>query len=335
MNVAAMSNPALDRVAIARDKAGPGFKRTNANDLMAMDFPALKAVVPGYLYGGFTVLAGRQKLGKTWLALDFGLAVCSGGVGLGSIVCDQGDVLYVDLENGPRRVQSRIKALFPYDGVPDLSRLEFVTEAPALNNGFIDRLEHWRLSVQDPLLVVIDVLQRIKPPGNKNQNAYESDYSIWAPLQVWATKHGVCVLGLHHTKKGGADDPLEALSGSNGLSACADTTVVLDQDQNGRTLYVRGRDVEEKETAVVFNGGAWSILGEAAAVRRSVTRNVTLDAIRCNGQPMTPAEIASATGETSNKVRQILFRMAKAGEVYKIQGRYWVDPVYPSNERNA
>jgi hypothetical protein len=98
---------------------------------------------------------------------------------------------------------------------------------------------------------------------------------------------------------------------------------------------VRGRDVEEKETAVVFNAGAWSILGEAAAVRRSVTRNVTLDAIKCNGQPMTPAEIASATGETSNKVRQILFRMAKAGEVYKIQGRYWVDPVYPSNERNA
>ena len=54
--------------------------------------------------------------------------------------------------------------------------------------------------------------------------------------------------------------------------------IVLDQDQNGRTLYVRGRDVEEKETAVIFTAGAWSILGEAAAVRRSVTRNVTLDA---------------------------------------------------------
>src|SRR6516225_11694052 len=60
----------------------------------------------------------------------------------------------------------------------------------------------------------------------------------------WATTHGVAVLGLHHTRKGAADDPLEALSGSNGLSACADTTIVLDQDQNGRTLYVRGRDVE-------------------------------------------------------------------------------------------
>jgi hypothetical protein len=56
--------------------------------------------------------------------------------------------------------------------------------------------------------------------------------------------------GLHHTKKGGAEYPLEALSGSNGLSACADTTIVLDSDQDGKTLYVRGRDAEEKETAV-------------------------------------------------------------------------------------
>ena len=41
-------------------------------------------------------------------------------------------------------------------------------------------------------------------------NAYENDYSTWAPLQHWATEHGIAVLGLHHTKKGGADDPLEA-----------------------------------------------------------------------------------------------------------------------------
>ncbi|WP_426608861.1 AAA family ATPase [Bradyrhizobium sp. McL0616] len=335
MNVAAMSNAALDSIAMARDKTGPGFKRTNGNALMAATFPALKTIVAGYLYGGFTVLAGRQKLGKTWMGLDFLLAVATGGVALGSIDCIQGDALCVDLENGERRIQSRMKGLFPYGEVPDLARIDFVTDAPSLDRGFIDKLEQWRLSVEDPRLVVIDVLQRIKPPGNKNQNAYESDYSTWAPLQAWATKHGVCVLGLHHTKKGGADDPLEALSGSNGLSACADTTIVLDQDQNGRTLYVRGRDVEEKETAVVFNAGAWSILGEAATVRRSVTRNVTLDAIKCNGQPMTPAEIAAATGETSNKTRQILFRMAKSGEVYKIQGRYWVDPVYPSNAGNA
>lgn len=337
MNIPALDNAALDRIIIDRDMVGPGFKRTNTNDLMAKIFPPLKAIVPGYLYGGFTILAGRQKLGKTWLGIDWALAVATGGVAMGSIDCGHGDVLYVDMENGPRRIQSRILALFPHDQtLPDLSRLEWVTEAPQLDRGFIERLEQWRLSVADPRLVVIDVLQRIKPPGNKNQNAYESDYSTWAPLQAWATKHGVCVLGLHHTKKGGADDPLEALSGSNGLSACADTTIVLDSDQNGKTLYVRGRDIEERITAVIFVTGQWSILGNAADVRRSDERAVILSALTDNNGPMTPTELTATTGQPSTNVRQLLFKMAKSGEVYKLgRGRYWVHPVDPDNKDNA
>jgi hypothetical protein len=97
-----------------------------------------------------------------------------------------------------------------------------LTEAPQLDQGFITELERWRSSVPVPTLVVIDVLQRIKPAGSMARNSYENDYSAWAPLQQWATENRVAVLGLHYTKKGGADDPLEALSGSNGLSACAD-----------------------------------------------------------------------------------------------------------------
>jgi hypothetical protein len=336
VNPSLASNVELDRYVDARDKFGPGFKLTNTNDLMAAEFPPLKAIVAGYLYGGFTVLAGRQKLGKTWLAIDWGVAVGTGGVAMGSIDCEAGDVLYVDLENGPRRIQSRIKELFAHcDKLPDLSRLNWVTEAPALDKGFIQRLDVWRLSVERPRLVIIDVLQRIKPPGNRNQNAYESDYSIWAPLQKWATKYGIAVLGLHHTKKGGAEDPLEALSGSNGLSACADTTIVLDQDQNGRTLYVRGRDIEERETAVTFVTGQWSVIGNASDVRRSDERRVILDALIDNNEPMTPSRLVSATGQPSANIRQLLFKMAKNGEVYKVgRGRYWLKP-YPDNNDNA
>ncbi|RXH15140.1 AAA family ATPase [Bradyrhizobium guangzhouense] len=305
------------------------FERTSTNDLMAATFDPLKAIVPGYVYGGFSVLAGRQKLGKTWLGIDWAVAVATGGVALGSIDCAEGDVLYIDMENGPRRIQSRIRALFPHDTtLPDMSRLEWVTDAPALDKGFLERLEQWRLSVSDPRLVVIDVLQRIKPAGIASRNAYENDYSIWAPLQKWATAHGVAVVGLHHTKKGGADDPLEALSGSNGLSACADTTIVLDQDQNGRTLYVRGRDVEEKETAVRFLAGAWSVLGEAAEVRRSDERVQVIAAVEDHGEPMTPAEIVSATGKPRVNIQKLLGRMAKAGEIFKVgRGRYWTEDI--------
>ncbi|WP_050999639.1 AAA family ATPase [Bradyrhizobium elkanii] len=329
-----MSNEELDSLGAVQHR---GFKRTSTNDLMAARFAPLKEIVPGYVYGGFTILAGRQKLGKTWLAIDWAVAVATGGVAMGSVDCVAGDVLYVDLENGPRRIQGRIRALFPEDQpLPDMSRLEWVTEAPLLNGGFIERMELWRTSVRQPRLVVIDVLQRIKPPGNKTQNAYESDYSTWAPLQKWATKHGVAVLGLHHLKKGGADDPLEALSGSNGLSACADTTIVLNQDQNGKTLYVRGRDIEEKETAVIFVTGRWSIAGNASDVRRSCERAVILAALTDNAEPMTPAELSAATGKASANIRQLLFKMAKSGDVFRVGGgRYWVSAMDPSNSDNA
>jgi AAA domain-containing protein len=239
-------------------------------------------------------------------------------------------------KTGPRRIQGRIKALFPNErDIPDLSRLEWVTEAPQLDQGFIAELERWRTSVPVPTLVVIDVLQRIKPAGSMARNSYENDYSAWAPLQQWATENRVAVLGLHHTKKGGADDPLEALSGSNGLSACADTTIVLDQDQNGRTLYVRGRDVEERETAVIFTAGAWTVLGEAADVRRSDERSVIIEALNDNREPMTPSEVATALGKKSDNIKQLLFKMAKAGELFRVgKGRYWINPIHPHNPDN-
>src|SRR5216683_1607246 len=303
------------------------FERTSTTTIMSTRYPPLRAVVAGYLYEGFTVLAGRQKLGKTWLGIDWALAVAMGGIAMGSIPCDQGDVLYIDMENGPRRIQGRINALFPNErDIPDLDRLEWVTEAPQLDQGFIAELELWRLSVPTPTMVVIDVLQRIKPAGSMARNAYENDYSTWAPLQRWATEKRVAVLGLHHTKKGGADDPLEALSGSNGLSACADTTIVLDSDQNGKTLYVRGRDVEEKETAIIFTAGNWTIRGEAADVRRTDERSQILSVLLTADEPMNPKEISIATRSARNSTDQLLYKMAKAGEVEKTGRGLYIHP---------
>jgi len=308
------------------------FVRVSLQEIMGMEFSPIKWAIEGYVPEGFSVLAGRQKLGKTWMALDFAIAVATDSFALGNIICEAGNVLYLDLENGHKRIKSRIEVIFPNERVrPNLSAIEIVTESPQLDNGFIEGLEDWRRSVPNPRLVVIDVLQRVKPAGRNGRNAYENDYAIYQDLQSWATSNGIAVLGLHHTRKGGADDPLEALSGSNGLSAVADTTLVLDRDQNGMTLYVRGRDVEEKETAISHDLGTWTILGEAAEVHRSDERKVILECLANNKvddkyEAMTPTGIADELGLTAGNVRQLLLKMVKAGEVRKTaRGRY----VYP------
>ena len=63
---------------IAKPPCRIKFKRTSTNVIMATAFEPIKWVVPGYISEGFLVLGGRQKLGKTWLAIDLSIAVAIG-----------------------------------------------------------------------------------------------------------------------------------------------------------------------------------------------------------------------------------------------------------------
>ena len=42
------------------------FARTSTNDLMAIKFEPLKVIVKGYVYEGFTILAGRNLARPGW-----------------------------------------------------------------------------------------------------------------------------------------------------------------------------------------------------------------------------------------------------------------------------
>jgi hypothetical protein len=119
-----------------------------------------------------------------------------------------------------------------------------------------------------------------------------------------------------------------------GLSACADTTLVLDRDKNGITLYVRGRDVEEKETALKFTAGYWTVIGDAAEVRRTDERTVIVEYLSDNREPITPSDLAVALGWKSNNTKQLLFKMARRGEVLREKGRYALPPSNSDNRDN-
>ena len=71
------------------------------------------------------MLAGRPKAGKSWLALNLAEAIANGGKVLGVDV-EQGDVLYLALEDNPRRLQQRLDQLIPFVEKPE--RLQFATE---------------------------------------------------------------------------------------------------------------------------------------------------------------------------------------------------------------
>ena len=118
-------------------------------------------------------------------------------------------------------------------------------------------------------------------------------------------------------------DPFEKVSGTLGLSGAADAVLILDRDGSGATLYGRGRDVEEIEKAVSFDKLTcrWTILGQAAEVRRTDERAVILDLLADNHEPMSPAEIADALGLPRN-----LLQDGQSRRTYKKQERQILTP---------
>ena len=291
--------------------------------LDAIDFPPIAYVVDGYIVEGLTILAGRPKLGKSWLMLDVGIAVASGGVAFGAIKCEAGDVLYAALEDNRRRLQRRMRQVLP--GLEKPARLTFWTEMPRLDAGGIDAIRKWIQEADLPRLVIVDVFARVRPDKKATETQYDADYRAVSCLHALASETGVAIVIVTHVRKLEADDPLDTVSGTLGFTGAADTVLVLNRDGQGVVLYGRGRDIEEIETAVKFEAERcrWSILGKAADVRLSDERANIRDAIANAPKPIGPSDIAEATRMKPGNVRFLLHKMAENGEVERVgRGRY-------------
>jgi predicted ATP-dependent serine protease len=282
-------------------------------------FEPIKFIVPGYIVEGCTILAGRPKLGKSWFMEEVGLAVARGGHCLGDTKCHEGDVLYLAMEDNERRLQSRMTKIMGYASEWP-ARFHYATEWPRANAGGLDQIRKWISAAEKPRLVVVDVLAMFRSPRDAKQSPYEADYEAVQALQRIASDTNVAIVIVHHLRKSLAEiDPFEKVSGTLGLSGGVDTVLILDRDGSGATLYGRGRDIEEIETAVEFDVATcrWRVLGAAVDVHRSDERKVILETLADASEPLSPREVADLTGHSYDAVRQMLARMAKQGEVAK------------------
>jgi RecA-family ATPase len=112
---------------------------------MAQAFIEPKFVIPGILPEGLTLLAGKPKIGKSLLAMNFVVAVASGRNALDDLPVEQGDVLYLALEDNERRLQMRLRNVLNGDSAPQ--GLSFIWQWRNMDQGGIDDLRGW-LTVQ-------------------------------------------------------------------------------------------------------------------------------------------------------------------------------------------
>jgi DNA-binding transcriptional ArsR family regulator len=295
-------------------------------DLMRMEFPEIKYRVPGYIAEGLTVLAGAPKIGKSWLALNLAVAVAGGTQALGSIQCPQADVLYIALEDNPRRMQKRAKIL--QCPIPEALEVEF--DWPLIGAGCEDRIRQWAANSANPGMVVIDVFNRVRPPKKGSAQQYDVDYQDMAPLQKLAGELGLAIVLVHHTRKMQAEDPFDTVSGTRGITGAADTILVLFQRADAilPALYGRGRDIEEIEKAVQFNSafGTWLLAGEITLVASTKERTDIIRALRDAGAVMSTGEIAKALDKKVDNISHQLKALLGEGKVKSAGYGKWTLP---------
>jgi hypothetical protein len=295
-----------------------------AAELMATELPEVRWIVPSILPEGVTILGGKPKMGKSWLALGLAVAVASGGVALDVKPVEAGEVLYLALEDNRRRLQKRLKKLITA-AAP--TGLHIATEWARMDEGGAEMLDRWLAEHPEARLVVVDILKKVRPKASVHPSVYEADYEALEAMQRLAGEYGVALLVVHHLRKLGAADPLDEISGSTGLSGGADGILVLKRDR-GRAdayLHVTGREIEEEaELALRWDAdlASWTLVGDAEEYRRSKEQGEILKVLRESPEWMAPKEVAEILGKNASTVRTLLRKMAGVGLVKAKDGRY-------------
>jgi hypothetical protein len=310
-----------------------------AADLQTMDFPPFAWIVEDILPAeGTALFCSRPKFGKSWLALDLCLGCAADRFILGTIKPKQGDVLYLALEDSKRRLQRRLAKLLPFDSkAPE--RLKFTTEWRRLHEGGLEDICAWYDETKkkggNPILAVIDVLAKVRKPTG-NRPAYEADYEALTGITKLANELGIAILVVHHIRKMQADDLMEMVSGTFGVTGAVDTVLVMANKPNGTVLDVRGRDAEQAELAIEFEKSTcrWRVLGNASEVHMSEQQAKILAALRQAGEPMAVADIEAATEIKRTSLDTALFRLGKEGAIKRVgRGLYalsdWQPPEGP------
>lgn len=305
----------------------PPVSSWTARDLIAADFPEPVWAVDGVLVEGLSLIAGPPKAGKSWLALDLCVSVCSGGKALGTIPCQQGEALYLALEDTGRRLKNRLSMVLANSPAPP--GLVLATECPPMHLGGLDLIARWIDQQRNPRLIVVDVFERIRGPAHPGESAYTADYSAVRTIKALADQRHVSIALIHHVRKVTSVDFINEISGTLGLGGAADTIAVLRRNRGelDGQLLITGRDVEENEWAVRFDPGlgAWQLLGLASEYGLATTRAKILSFVQEHDGARLK-EIVLGTGLDYELVKKTAQRMADDSQLHKAAGRYCAPP---------
>ena len=220
-----------------------------AAEIMDSCYPPRTPIVPGLIFPGTSILVGPPKIGKSFLLLQVAYHI-SRGKDLWGRPVRQGTVLYLALEDDEQRLQKRMNDMF---GTDSTNRLHFATDSYCIGDGLEKQILRFIVAHPDTVLVIIDVLQNVRKSDSKS---YAEDYDFVSALKRISDRRNLGIILVHHTRKEESSDPLQLVSGTNGLAGAADTTYVLtkkDRMENEVEMTISGRDTSDVKAHLILD----------------------------------------------------------------------------------
>ncbi len=235
-----------------RALSDPSYLRTiTMKELYETVYEGKPPLIDGLLYTGTYLFVGSPKVGKSFLMAQLAYHI-STGTPLWGYSTRKSTVLYLALEDDYHRLQERLYRMVGSEGTENLF---FSITASQLGAGLDEQLNRFVQEHPDTRLIIIDTLQKVRELGGDTYS-YANDYQIITRLKQFADAHKICLLLVHHTRKQGADDKFDMISGTNGLLGAADGAFLLSKvkrTENNATLDVSGRDQPDQRLYLTKN----------------------------------------------------------------------------------
>lgn len=284
-------------------------------ELLAADIPPPLQLFEGLMHEGMLLFGGKSKRGKSWLMFDLALSLAVGRAGFRHFTCPEPrPILYLALEDGRARLQSRAKTIQP--NLTTANAFHLMYAFPAFTDGGIELLAE-AIAQEHYGLVVIDVLGKLESPKDgRTERNYHDIYEMFTPLQALRKQHPFCLAMVTHLRKQEADDVFDALLGSVAYQGAQDVLWVLERKPKDdyAFLHIRDKDAEDKTIALRFLEGHWEYIGEGDEYQMTRDQRKILKILAEENREMGIEEIRKACEWPDAKygyTRKLLVTMGK------------------------
>ncbi len=308
----------------------PVYSPLSLVDLDAIDLPepdwAIDQLLPR---GSLTLLAGREKSGKSLLMTDLAASVAGGEPFLDHAV-QPGPVLLVPAEENLRDVRQRLQR-----------RLGGRTDPPLwvlpVNRGEADFLNLARRECLDALHAVIDKLEPavlILDPFRELHNLAENDSDqmgpLLRPLRQLAHETDVSILLTHHMSRAGN------FRGSTAIRASCDQEFAFRRPEESEvrstelsgTLTIEGRFGPRQRLGIRLDEDLRWQLSVQAISASSSSRVRVLEHLESTNGPATAHDVAAQIGVELKTVRNVLTEGSRPGGPINRQGEGYKNKPY-------